>query len=517
MHEDQNKDPRSADEYESQDELIARLVALDGPSYLSERKLAAKNLNWPVSELDKIVKSKRKKSGTEDDERQGGKLYLQELDPWHGPVDGQALIDRLVHSIRDYVVLSYDEALGVALWILFAHAHDWFFTSPRLHISSPEKQCGKSTLLRVIGPMVPRHLGTENITGAALFRTIEAYRPTLLIDEADTFINDSEDTRGILNAGHQKDGVVIRTVGDDYEPRTFSVWCPIVIAGIGRIPATLEDRSVQIRLHRRIAGERVKRLRLDRREHLAEIGSKAARWISDHEQSIRAGDPDLPDALSDRGRDNWRPLVTIADVINPECGERARAAAIAISGLTGDDDTSVNVMALADIWNLFEERRTDRLPTSDLVNAFNDMDERPWAEWRRGKGMSGSSLSRLLKPFKIRPKDIRFGQSVVKGYTKEVLADAYQRYVKAPNAPATPIPVNRTATPQHLNEINELGEIRTATNHVDVADGNGVNPLKYNDCSGVADGNPGNGHGGHVSEESDGIEDLVAAEWDGEL
>ena len=61
------------------------------------------------------------------------------------------------------------------------------------------------------------------------------YQPTLLIDEADSFLKrddgrDNEELRGILNAGHSRNGVVIRTVGEDFEPRAFKVFGPVAYA-----------------------------------------------------------------------------------------------------------------------------------------------------------------------------------------------------------------------------------------------------------------------------------------------
>ena len=41
-------------------------------------------------------------------------------------------------------------------------------------LTSPTMRCGKSTLLRTIGRLVPRPLPTANITPAAMFRVIEA-------------------------------------------------------------------------------------------------------------------------------------------------------------------------------------------------------------------------------------------------------------------------------------------------------------------------------------------------------
>lgn len=116
----------------------------------------------------------------------------------------------------------------------------------------------------MIQTLVPKALLAANITAAAIFRTIELVRPTLLIDEGDTFLRDNEELRGVLNSGHSKDGQVVRLVGDDHEPRVFSTWCPVAIASIDWLPSTIEDRSIKIVMRRRRRDERVERFREDR-------------------------------------------------------------------------------------------------------------------------------------------------------------------------------------------------------------------------------------------------------------
>lgn len=127
----------------------------------------------------------------------------------------------------------------------------------------------------MIALLVPKALAAANISPAALFRTVELARPTLLIDEADTFLGDNEELRGILNSGHRAGGQVIRTVGDDFEPRTFSTHCPVAIAQIGKLPDTLADRSIHISMKRSAPGETVSRLRLGRTPELSEAARKA--------------------------------------------------------------------------------------------------------------------------------------------------------------------------------------------------------------------------------------------------
>lgn len=194
----------------SDDAEIARLAALPLVAYSRDRKPAAERLRCPVSILDRAVAAERGKgsNGTV----QGRPLDLYEPEPWPDPVDGAALLDALTAAIRRHAVLGSAEADAAALWALATHAFDAFSIFPRLFATAPEKQCGKSTLLDVIGHLVPRKEAVDNITAAALFRFIEAAHPTLLLDEADSYARDNEDLRNVLDSEHRRNCGVIRTV-----------------------------------------------------------------------------------------------------------------------------------------------------------------------------------------------------------------------------------------------------------------------------------------------------------------
>src|SRR5262249_7888298 len=190
-------------------------------------------------------------------------------------------------AIRRHVVMPDHVADAAAMWVVHTYIVDCFGISPRLAIRSPEKQCGKTTLLDVLSRLVWRALSTANATAAAIFRIVELQRPTLLIDEADTFLHENEELRGILNSGHRKGGTVIRTVGEDFQPRSFSTYSPCAIALIGRLAATLADRSIEIALRRRLSDERIEMFRVDRVGHLDELARKAARWAADNADRLR--------------------------------------------------------------------------------------------------------------------------------------------------------------------------------------------------------------------------------------
>src|SRR5437867_13392297 len=90
----------------------------------------------------------------------------------------------------------------LALWILHTYAFLLRNVSTYIGIESPQKQCGKTTLLTVLSHLVNRPEIAANLSPPAFFRVIEEIRPTLLIDEADTFLKRNVELRGILNAGY---------------------------------------------------------------------------------------------------------------------------------------------------------------------------------------------------------------------------------------------------------------------------------------------------------------------------
>lgn len=157
-----------------------------------------------------------------DKRKQGREVQLDDPEPWADPVGGGTLLNAIAATFSRYLVLPKQANVALALWVLHAYAFDAWFTSPFLAITSPAKRCGKTLLLIVLGALVPRRLFASNVTPAVLFRTIEKYRPVLLIDEADTFVRDNDELRGVLNSGHTRTtAVAIRAVGDDHDPRAF--------------------------------------------------------------------------------------------------------------------------------------------------------------------------------------------------------------------------------------------------------------------------------------------------------
>lgn len=413
---------------------ICRLAGLEKLEYEGERKQAAKLLQLRASVLDRLVAAERDE--VDDGSKQGRVLSLPEPEPWPDPVHGAGLLNELSATIRGYVVMSDYAADTAALWVLHTYLLRGFGISPRLAITSPEKGCGKTTLLDVLSHLVMRPLPTSNATTAAIFRVVEMQQPTLLIDEADTFLKTNDELRGILNSGHRQGGFVLRTVGEDLEPRSFSTYSACAIALIGKLPETLTDRSVPISLRRRRPDEPIEAFRFDRTGPLDRIAQQAIRWARDNADCICAADPDMPADVFNRVADNWRPLLAIAHAAGTGWSERGRRAVKAAGAAAGDHDQSGRVTLLADIRTMFAERDVDRLASAHIVEGLVAIEGRPWAEWKAGKPITPTGLARQLARFGITPDSIRIEEQTPKGYMRAQFEDAFARYLA--QATATP-------------------------------------------------------------------------------
>ncbi len=409
---------------------LLRLAAMDKTTYLRERKAAAERLHIPESTLDKQVEVARNE--TEAHHKPGSTALLVRFDPWPDEVGGIELLDELVAQVLRFVAIEEHQAQTVAGWILFAHCFEAFEISPRLFVTSPEKRCGKSTLLQVLHKLVPKPLFAGNASPSAMFRLADADQPTIILDEVDGYVKGSEDFRNIINAGHAVDNChVIRNVGEGtkMKPAVFRVWCPVALGGIGCLQGTIEDRSIIIKMRRRKPCEKVDKARRRLLKELEPLARKAARWASDHVDALKDFEPTVPDELNDRAADNWEPLLAIGEIIGGPWPERLRGASIRLSVVErADEEGSAGAMLLSDCWQVFKMKKADRLFSTDLVEALTNMEDRPWVEWRRGHPITANGIAKILKQYDILPGTIRVGTKTAKGYYQSKFREPYERY-----------------------------------------------------------------------------------------
>jgi putative DNA primase/helicase len=456
------------------EEIIRRLAAMTPLEYDRNRKDAAKRLGVRPATLDAMVTAMRK--GDSD-----GGMDFPDVEPWPSPIDPAALLTEIAATLRRFIVCHPETADAVSLWVAMTWFMDAVQIAPLAVITAPEKRCGKSQMLALIGKLSYRPLAASNISPAALFRAVDVWRPTLLIDETDAFLRDNEELRGIINAGHTRDSAyVVRVVGEDFKPTRFSVWGAKALAGIGHLADTLMDRAILLELRRKLPHETVDRLRHAEPELFQGLAAKLARFAEDYRDEVRRARPELPDSLNDRAQDNWEPLLAIADVAGSDWPARGRRAALKLSG-TDSPSMSTGTELLADIQEVFESLRVDRISTARLIEELCKDDERPWATYNRGKPITPRQVSKRLGEYGITSTTIRIGLDTPKGYRRDMFDEAFQRYLSYPPLPSATTPQPSNDAGSGVADIPGVAatEAESAT----------VEPLQHESdaCFGVAD------------------------------
>jgi hypothetical protein len=371
--------------------------------------------------------------------------------------------------IRRYIVISEEQAIIMAAWVLHTYAFDAAETTPYIHITAPERACGKSRLMETLEALAAAPVRSGGMTAAALVRTIEAKKPTIFLDEMDAQLGGdkeyAEAIRGVLNEGFRKGGVFYKCVGKDFDLKDFHVYCPKCFAGIGQLPDTVSSRSIVIEMRRKCPGEIVEPFR-QRAVKIAAAPIKAnleawsARRAADLLQTI---EPVPLTSLSDRQNDIAEPLLGIAQLAGARWLQRLTDALRTVFKASSVEDGSNGVTLLADIRAVFDERKIDAVPSKVLADSLCGVEGRPWADWNHGHGLTANNLARQLKKYSIYPQTIRLGDETPKGYRRGDFEDLWTRYCPLP-------PIQTATTPQPASLLTETAfSNRNTLSHVAVA------------------------------------------------
>jgi len=446
---------------------IAELALLDDITYDQIRKAVAKDLGVRVSTLDFEVHKLRPRTPAEKEDP------FPEPQPWPEPVELANLLDEIVEAIQRHVILDKCSAIAIALYVVFTYCVDAVSCCAILGIESPEKRCGKTTLLDLLTHLVFRPTPAANISTATVYRLIEAIKPTLLLDEVDTFLKALQEMIGILNSGHTRATAFVWRVVEmngNWEPQRFSTWAPKVIAQIGKLPDTLRDRSIIVSMRRKLAGEEVERLR---KRDYSDIARKAYSWALENKYRIPELDPLIPECLNDREADSWEPMLALADLAGGAWPESARTAAKTLSGAESDTD-SIRIQLLNDLREIFQKKNGIGLSTNDLLRKLCEFEDHPWSTYCKGHPINARQLAALLKPFGIKSKvEHKLGQ--VRGYMTEKFDDTFRRYLIS----ETPV------MPLEPYAINDIGENLSVKLRDDLTHEKPPKPLVYKESNGI--------------------------------
>jgi Protein of unknown function (DUF3631) len=348
--------------------------------------------------------------------------------------DGAALVRDIEGFLGRFIVLPMNTALPLALWVVATFTFESFDAFPYLAITSPTKQCGKTRLLECLELLAHEARRAANPSEAALFRMIEKYKPTLLLDEAETLNGKGERAeylRALLNAGNRRNASVPRCVGQgtNQDVQEFSIYCPKIVAGIGRFPETVTDRAICVSMQRRKNSEVVSRFlyRSAGPEGQA-LRERVERFLGQRKSEIEAAYESADLAfLPDRDAEAWQPLFALLAVSDSlRLAElRKCAESLTQSKASNAEDDSLSQRLLVDLREVWPEAEGHAL-TADLLARLKAIEESPWAGEVE---LNPRKLARMLRGFGVSPATVRADGRNGKGYSREDAEAAFSRYL----------------------------------------------------------------------------------------
>jgi len=359
--------------------------------------------------------------------------------------DGAALVRDLEIYFRRYIVLPPKTSLPLSLWAVATYLFESFDAFPYLAVSSPVPGCGKTRVIEIAELIVSNPQKASNISEAALFRVIEKFKPTLLLDEAETLKGKSERgeyLRQILNAGNRNGAVATRCVGQgaNLDVKHFSVYCPKMVCGIGTFPPTIADRSICVPMQRRNREkDQLGRLQAARMESPLLQNQITAFAATNREQIEVVYRQTNLDFLGDRDADSWAPLFAILGVMDSARLAELRNCAEYLTAAKVDNavEDSLTLRLLADVREAWPEDEP-YIFSSVLAERLRTIEDGPWGESE--VKLSQRKLAYMLKGFKLRPSTVRIGDRTAKGYSRAEFDAASFPYLGTdPSHPSQPL------------------------------------------------------------------------------
>jgi hypothetical protein len=419
-------------------EVWTPLLKLPLASRLKVIQAIATRIGLSITTVRKMLRDfeKRQNAKTENE-----KTLWEKVEPHPEPVLLQQVLDDLCEYIRAYVVLEPYYVDILALWVVMTWVYEKFAIVPFLLVNSPVHRAGKSTLVENLCRVVRRGILTSNVTTAVLFRLVDTYHPTILIDEADTLLKDNEDLTSIVNVAYKKSGVVWRVNTETKKLENFQCFAPIALAGNNpQMAIPTRDRCIEIKLKRKLPGEKCESAEWEIVEnHANQIKPYIARAVQDitpllEELLKKASNiPELQDlkAHNSRAYDIAKPLVMLAQladlqaygcIVKDGWFKRAVTAIKTVVENRTETDTK-HIQLLRDIKTVFDQTQEKALPSKELLTKLKQLDGSPWRD------LTERTLAKMLKPFEVNPKVIRFKDKVGRGYERQSFEDPWKRYL----------------------------------------------------------------------------------------
>jgi len=205
-----------------------------------------------------------------------------------------------------------------------------------------------------------------------------------------------------MNAGHtRRTANVVRLVEvpNDYIPTKFNVFGGKCLAGLGVQQDTMMDRSVIIKMEKRLENEKIEKLPLTFFDDEAPRRRVIARFAADNAISAKLQDVSVPNLGNDRAQDNWQPLFVVAELIGGDWPSLCLEAYTTIEAISREDAKEQDAVAVRIYRELaphIEKRVGNRIKASELHELLTSDPESDFYDWFNGKPISAKRMKKIL-------------------------------------------------------------------------------------------------------------------------
>jgi hypothetical protein len=287
------------------------------------------------------------------------------------------LISDIQSFIHQYVDLSPTFEKVAAYYVMLSWVYDAFNEVPYLRLRG-DYGSGKTRALQTIGSLCYKGFFASGAsTVSPLFHTLDAFRGTLLFDEADfRFSDERAEIVKILNNGNMRGMPVLRTMMNrqrEFNPRAFQVFGPKIVASRGQY----DDKALESRFITEEMGTRPLRrdipinLPNSFKEEARELRNKLLLYRFHRRHEIKL-DADLIDGrLEPRLNQILLPLLSV--VADERLRGELRALAFAMqTGFIADRGLSIEAQVLEVLAQLMASSRRPGVPVADVAAALSE-------------------------------------------------------------------------------------------------------------------------------------------------
>jgi chemotaxis protein histidine kinase CheA len=409
---------------------LGNLLKLPVARHEQELQRLAERLGEDVAalreELDELIGLER-----------GDVFTFEKTEPWPGPVDVASVLEECSAKICRYVVCQPHHLTATVLWIPHAWLYDYGIPvhSPMLAATSAEPDSGKSTLVNVVGRACPRLSLNIEITGPTLFRLVDAFRPTIVLDEADDLFIRKSDLKHIINASWTRGAKISRQVKINgvWQTVFFDPFGPKAISLLGHdLPPQTRTRCIELRMLPKRHGEEVEEFNQLDDPEFAILRRKFARLAADNAAALKDAKPIIPSGLNNRVAANWKLLLAIAELAGGDWPKRAREAAEHLS--RSGRKPSAGVQLLAATKAIRNENRITEITSETLMANLTADPTSIWAGYNHGGPITQRQIAILFDQYEIWPTSLHptkrkdFSRQGYKLFSRQ-FEDAFARYV----------------------------------------------------------------------------------------